>query len=136
MLDETILDNAKAARVSMQTPPSPNLPLPTTFKCLSFTSQQTRRPVEYCISLELGRKPSVGGSSGVEHTAMTTQQMLTYGLSLSPIRAHFQKMPNTLSERISVRVVHKFGDLFLGLISSSSKTTSRTIAPLGLLSLV
>ena len=29
-------------------------------------------------------------------TAIATQHRLTYGLSRSPIRAHFQKMPKTL----------------------------------------
>ena len=32
-----------------------------------------------------------------QHTAMTTQHMLMYGLSLSPIRAHFQKTPVILA---------------------------------------
>ena len=31
-------------------------------------------------------------------TAIITQHMLTYGLSLSPILAHFQKMPNILTQ--------------------------------------
>ena len=31
-------------------------------------------------------------------TAITTQHRLTYGLSRSPILAHFQKIPNTLAE--------------------------------------
>ena len=40
-------------------------------------------------------------------TAMTTQQMLMYGLSRSPILAHFQKMPMTLilPRRSAMRVV-------------------------------
>ena len=32
-------------------------------------------------------------------TAIATQHMLTYGLSLSPIRADFQKMPRILADR-------------------------------------
>lgn len=40
---------------------------------------------------------------GTELTAIRTQQMLTYGLSRSPIRAHFQKIPNILvREYISI----------------------------------
>jgi len=33
---------------------------------------------------------------GEIHTAIATQQMLTYGDNLSPIRAHFQKTPRKL----------------------------------------
>jgi hypothetical protein len=37
-------------------------------------------------------------------TAINTQQILTYGLNRSPIRAHFQNMPKTL-QYIHQRIV-------------------------------
>ena len=49
---------------------------------------------------EIYRSRSVNSSTNLPqkdyHTAMKTQHKLMYGLSLSPIRAHFQKMPMNL----------------------------------------
>lgn len=55
------------------------------------------------ISISFGRIRKSG-----QHTAMTTQHMLMYGLSLSPIRAHFQKTPVILATWLAIRRIGVF----------------------------
>lgn len=43
-------------------------------------------------------------------TAMRKQHILTYGLSRSPTRAHFQNIPNTLRESVLCRIFRVQGD--------------------------
>lgn len=56
----------------------------------------------YAIDCQLFTPTS---ASKETHTAMTTQHKLTYGLSRSPTRAHFQKIPKILK----ARAVNKHG---------------------------
>jgi hypothetical protein len=108
---------------------SPEYSTPEVFECRNgnplffqiLVMSRRARTASFCQTTDTGSPDSIVG-----FTAMTTQNMLTYGLSRSPIREHFQNIPVMLFIQYDYLTRGKrstYPSLFLSMIPGKMEWT-------------